>query len=110
MPGPGPERVAHSPCETHERPPQGGREPRSAIRRGHVLVIEGEQARKRAVTVETLIGDRALVTGDIRSGDRVILSHLDSLEQGSRVRVTEPTGPVRASVDGTKGSHGGMKP
>lgn len=84
--------------------------PRSAIRRGHVLVIEGQQARKRAVTIEALIADRALVTGDIRSGDRVILSHLDSLEQGSRVRLPEPAPPIRASVDGSKDSHGGMKP
>jgi membrane fusion protein (multidrug efflux system) len=61
--------------------------PREAIRRGHVFVVEGDLARRRAVTIERFLLDQALVGGEIQSGDRVILSHMDQLADGSRVRV-----------------------
>ena len=61
--------------------------PRRACRNGQVFVVEDDVARVRSVTTERLIEERALVTGDLHGGDRVILSHLDKLADGSPVRV-----------------------
>jgi multidrug resistance efflux pump len=61
--------------------------PRGAIVAGHVLVARQGIAFERAVTVERLIEDRALVAGGLRPYDRVILSHLDRLSDGSPVRI-----------------------
>ncbi|UCF34299.1 MAG: efflux RND transporter periplasmic adaptor subunit [Phycisphaerales bacterium] len=61
--------------------------PRGAIRRGHIFVVEGDVARRRAVTIERFLLDQALVGGEIQSGDRVILSHMDQLADGMKVRV-----------------------
>lgn len=61
--------------------------PRGAIRRGHVLIAENGQARRRGVTVERLIADEALVSGEIAGGDVLITSHLDSLTDKAAVRL-----------------------
>ena len=60
---------------------------RSAIRDESVLVAEDGVARVRHVSVDRLVADRAVVTGDLRHGDRVINSHLNKLEDGSPVRI-----------------------
>lgn len=67
--------------------PDGILVPRRAIRNGKVFVVENDTAQERLVTTERLIEDRALVNGGLRSGDRVILSHLDTLADGSPVRI-----------------------
>ncbi len=95
--------------------------PRGAIRDGHVLVatcegsnpghdptdstdrqtntIEGV-ARRRRVTVARLIEDRVILTGQIAPSDRLILSHLSQLSDGSRVRVrSEATAPNTQDAD-----------
>ena len=64
--------------------------PRDAVRRGYLLVEEDRKARRRDVTIKRFIFDQVLVDGDIRDGDRVILSHLDLLGDGSPVRIVEP--------------------
>ena len=66
--------------------------PRGAFREGRVLVVEQAKARARSVTPQLFIEDRAMISGDLRSGDRVILSHLDKLADGSpvRIRAEEP--------------------
>lgn len=56
-------------------------------------------ARQRSVSVELTfggLGDRAIVSGEIASGDRVILSHLSQLGDGSEVRLSTgaATGPA----------------
>ena len=61
--------------------------PRRACRNGQVFIVEANVAQVRSVTTERFIEERALVAGDLRSGDRVILSHLDQLADGSPVRV-----------------------
>lgn len=59
---------------------------RGAIRDDRILVVEDGVTRARRVTVERLIADRAVVSGDLRNGDRIVLSHLAKLEDGSLVR------------------------
>lgn len=75
--------------------------PRRACRGGRVFVVEDNRARARSVVVERYLEDQAMVRGDghsprragagLRSGDRVILSRLDRLVDGSPVRTREPT-------------------
>ena len=55
-------------------------------------------ARQRSVSVERMIADRAIVTGEIAIGDRVILSHLSQLSDGSPVRVFRPDAPPPRNV------------
>jgi len=63
--------------------------PRGAIRDGAVLVAAGNVASRRSVRTERLIGDRALIVGDVHPGDDVIVSHLGQLEDGSPIRLRE---------------------
>lgn len=60
--------------------------PRGAIRDGRLLVAEGQVVARRTVDVKRLIGDQALVEGDLKPGEYVILSHLDRLAPGASVR------------------------
>jgi len=66
--------------------------PRGAIRRGRVLVATGGAAEVRKITIKRFIFDQAMVDGDLAGGDQVILSHLDSLTEGARVRVDASSG------------------
>jgi RND family efflux transporter MFP subunit len=61
--------------------------PRGAIRNGRVLVAADGVVKVRHVTVERRIAERAVVAGDLRDGDTVILSHLNSLESDAPVRL-----------------------
>ena len=61
--------------------------PRSACRRSTVLVASEGRVRVVPVHIERLIGDRALVVGDLVAGVLVITSHLDRLADGARIRV-----------------------
>ena len=61
--------------------------PRGAFRSGRVFVVEDGVARLRSVAVDGFIEDRAMVGSGVRDGDRVILSHLERLADGSPVRV-----------------------
>ena len=61
--------------------------PRRACRAGQVFVVEDGLATARRVTTERLIEDRAIVTGDLQGGDRIILSHLEQLADGTPVRI-----------------------
>ncbi len=71
--------------------------PRRACRDGRVFVVEGNRARARSVVVERYLEDQAMVRGDpgapglagLQSGDRVILSRLDRLADGSPVRTRD---------------------
>ncbi len=60
--------------------------PRSAVRDGQLLVIEHEVAKVRRVDVIRLIGDHAIVVGDLRVGDQVITDYTNYLGDGSPVR------------------------
>lgn len=72
--------------------------PRGAVRNGYVMVVENGLARRRRVTVEGVILDRMRVTGEVRSGDRVIISHLDRLLDGSPVRVHADHAPSAGAL------------
>ncbi len=71
--------------------------PRGAIRNGYVFVAEGDVARRRKVQIEHHILDRALVSGDLRAGDRLILSHLNDLSDRARIRIRDPHIALRRS-------------
>ena len=71
--------------------------PRSALRDDHVFVVEGGIVELRRITVEQLIEDRALLTGELHSGDAVVLSHLDKITTGSPVRVPRSASAVDSS-------------
>ncbi len=61
--------------------------PRGVIVEDHVYVVNDEIAHLRAVRVERYVGERAIVTGALRPGDRLILTNLDVLFDGANVRV-----------------------
>ncbi len=61
--------------------------PRGAVLDGRVYVANDNVAHTRAVRVDRYIGDRAVVRGDLKSGDRVIVTNLDTLSDGTSVRV-----------------------
>ncbi len=74
--------------------------PRGAIRRGMVLVANEGLVEQRNVKIQRFVEERAIVAGEIYDGDRIILSHLDSLVQGSRVRVAEENSLATTSPRG----------
>ena len=61
--------------------------PRGAVRGDHLFVAEDGLAVRRSISVVRVLADRTVVSGDIRPGDRVIVSHLNSMTNGSPVRV-----------------------
>jgi len=76
--------------------------PRAAIREGGVWIIEDGQARRRRVEVAQSLTERAVVEGELRFGDRVILTQLSRMEEGTRVReaanVGDPETPISPAV------------
>lgn len=61
--------------------------PRGALVEGYVFVANGLKAHRKKVHIETLIGDKAVVSGELASGDRLITSNLDILYDGATIRV-----------------------
>jgi multidrug efflux pump subunit AcrA (membrane-fusion protein) len=79
--------------------------PRGAIRDGAVLVAAGNVASRRSVRTERLIGDRAMIVGDVHPGDAVIVSHLGQLDNGSPIRLRAVLSGSKQ--DGGSGEHSG---
>ncbi len=78
--------------------------PRGAIRDDLVFVAMDGVARTRAVHVGCFVADRVLVTGDVAAGDRVILSHLSQLRDGSAIRLqAEEQAPAKAASSAASG-------
>jgi multidrug efflux pump subunit AcrA (membrane-fusion protein) len=69
--------------------------PRSAIRDHRVFVVEDGMARARPIQVRHYLEERAVVDGALRSGDRVVLTNLDILADGSPVRIAESNAHTR---------------
>ncbi|MCP4251031.1 MAG: efflux RND transporter periplasmic adaptor subunit [bacterium] len=65
--------------------------PRGALVEGHLFVVNDDHAHRREVQVERYLGERALVTGQLRHGDAVIVTNLDSIEDGLTVRTRGET-------------------
>jgi|GEM_PF-860984 len=63
--------------------------PRGAILMDQVFVAKEGKVHLRHVNVDNLVGDRAVVSGDIAPGDRVALTNLDTLSEGAPVRWQE---------------------
>lgn len=61
--------------------------PRSACRNGQVFVVEDGVARRRVVAPKQYLEERMIVSGELHDADRLILSHLDRLIDGTQVRV-----------------------
>ncbi len=61
--------------------------PRGAIIDSRVYVAREKSAELRSIKIETLIGDEAVISGDVARGDRVILTNLDRLHDGCAIRV-----------------------
>ena len=60
--------------------------PRGAIVEDRVLVAEGNRVAFRKINLERFLAERAVVTGELQPGDRVIVTNLDLLEEGMNVR------------------------
>lgn len=61
--------------------------PRGAIVQDHVFVLEGDIARLRSVEARALVGDRAVIAGQLSPGDKVVLTNMDRLFDGAKVRL-----------------------
>lgn len=72
--------------------------PRGVIRDGRLLVADQSIVAQRTVAIERFLGDRAMVTGELKPGDRVILSHLDRLAPRATVRLRENAGTTSSSA------------
>lgn len=78
--------------------------PRGALVEGYVFVANGDWAVRKHVTIDTLIGDRAVVSGQLQSGDRLILSNLDALHDGAAIRLEATTIENQDEADATEGA------
>ncbi|NOX58501.1 MAG: efflux RND transporter periplasmic adaptor subunit [Planctomycetes bacterium] len=72
--------------------------PRNAIVDGHVYVANGHQAHVRQVEVLRFLEDDAVLSGDVRPGDLVIISNLDALYEKADVRLRDEE--VRGDEEG----------
>lgn len=82
--------------------------PRGALVEGHVFVAEGRSAHRKKVNIETLIGDQAVVSGELESGDRLITSNLDILHDGASIRTEAgaTTMPAKGESDAASRASG----
>lgn len=60
--------------------------PRDAIIRDGVFVVNGDTVEMRSIHVERFVGERAVVSGELMPGDRIVLTNLDVLYEGAAVR------------------------
>ena len=67
----------------------------------HVFVVSDGIARRRTVTLERILGDRAVITGQIAHGDRVIVDGAQRVNEGTRV-VDRSAVPQRVSALGAR--------
>ena len=61
--------------------------PRGAVVGDHVYVVNDDVIHVRAIHVDRYVGERAVVTGDLKPGDQLVLTNLDALYEGVEVRV-----------------------
>jgi len=63
--------------------------PRGAVVDGHVFVVNDLRTHRREVHVERHLGNRAVITGDVRRGDAIVVTNLDMLQEDGPVRVDD---------------------
>ncbi len=75
--------------------------PRSALRIDHVFVARGRRAERRAVQIQRTLGQQAVVQEGLQPGDKLIITNLDVLYDGSAIEPTSETvtGPTTAGAD-----------
>ncbi len=73
--------------------------PRGAMVGGQVFVVNDDKVHARTARIDTLIGDRAVVSGDLMPGDRVVLTNLDLIRDGVSVRCRARTMPAQVAGD-----------
>lgn len=67
--------------------------PRGAIVDDHVYVVNDDVVHLRKIYITRVIGEQAIVEGELQPGDRLVLTNLDVLADGAAVRVdTHPPG------------------
>jgi len=78
--------------------------PRGVIVGEDVFVANDEHVVRKRVVIDSLIGDKAVVSGAIVPGDRVIVTNLDSLFEGEKVRIAgeESEATTQATEDVAK--------
>ncbi len=73
--------------------------PRHAVVDGRVFVANGHKAHERVVEVERYLEDNAVLAGNVKPGDQVIVSNLDVLFDDAPVRLEGEPDPVAADQD-----------
>ncbi|WP_240782592.1 efflux RND transporter periplasmic adaptor subunit [Roseococcus sp. SYP-B2431] len=63
-----------------------------------VFVLDGGVARRRAVQVSRIVGDRAVVRGQIAQAEKIIVEGAQRVSDGTRVEERPVTGPGRSRV------------
>lgn len=72
--------------------------PRGVVDNGKLFVANDDRAHARKVQIDTVVEEAAIVSGEVRPGDRVILTNLDMLYDGAPVRAREvPAAEVSAA-------------
>ena len=61
--------------------------------RDYVFIVEGDQARRRAVSVQSRRGDRALIDAGLERSAQVITSPPETLVDGTEIRIEEESQP-----------------
>ncbi len=61
--------------------------PRGVIVEDHVFVVNDDVAHRRTVVIDRLVGELAVISSGLESGDALILTNLDVLFDGAPVRV-----------------------
>ncbi len=61
--------------------------PRGVVVGDHVYVVNDDVVHARAIRVDRYVGEQAVVTGDLKPGDQLVLTNLDVLYDGAEVRV-----------------------
>jgi multidrug resistance efflux pump len=73
--------------------------PRGAIVNDSLFVVNGDCAHERRVHVDTVVGEIAVVSGEIGPGDLVVLTNLDKLYDGAPVRLQSAGGELPVPAD-----------
>ena len=65
--------------------------PRDAVSDGHVFIERDGKARQVTATVGRTLRSLVMVTGDLKPGDRVVLTNLDVLTKGAKLNISGTT-------------------
>ncbi len=78
--------------------------PRGALLGDRLYVVNDGQAHQRTVQIERIVGEQAVLSGEIAPGDRVILTNFDVLYEGAPVRISGADDPAAESPQVASGT------